>query len=132
MKVLIADDSTVVRERLSIMLSECKGVDVISQARDGAEAIDSISTLHPDVVVLDIRMPRKSGIDVLKEISRLSHAGDDGKAEYKPKIIVLTSYPYPQYRQKCMELGADFFFDKSQDFEKVPEVLKDVHRNAED
>ena len=117
MKIFIADDSAVVRERLIEMLSELPEIEIIGQAQDGLEATNLIKKLNPDVVILDIRMPRENGIDVLQNIKRDKQA---------PIVIMLTNYPYPQYRKKCMEAGADFFFEKSTEFEKVMEVVKKV------
>jgi len=120
MKVLIVDDSALVRERLKAMLSEITELEDISQARDSLEAISSFQKLNPEVVILDIRMPGGSGIDVLQEIK---------KSNQPPVVIVLTNYPYPQYRRKCMDAGADFFFDKSTEFDKVTEVLNQLSQN---
>jgi DNA-binding NarL/FixJ family response regulator len=120
MKVFIADDSEVVCERLTIMLSELPGIEITGQAKDVGESIESIRRLHPDVVILDIRMPGGSGIDVLEDIKKTSAA---------PVVIVLTNYPYPQYRKKCMALGAEYFFDKATEFEKVTEVLETLIQN---
>jgi DNA-binding NarL/FixJ family response regulator len=117
MKVFIADDSLVLRERLEEMLSELPGVEIMGYAQDVPGALTSIKTLQPDVVILDIRMPGGSGVDVLQDIKR---------DRQTPVIIVLTNYPYPQYRKKCMDLGADFFFDKSTEFEKVTAVFKEL------
>ena len=114
MKVFIADDSVQIRERLIEMLSELPEIEIIGVAGDAPEAIRDIWKLNPDMVILDIRMPGGSGIEVLKEIKEKSH----------PVVVMLTNYPYPQYRKKCMDLGADYFFDKSTEFEKVTEVLK--------
>ena len=117
MKVLIADDSIVLRERLEEMLSELPGVEIMGHAQNVPETLTSIKELNPDVVILDIRMPGGSGIDVLQDIKKDKQA---------PLIIILTNYPYPQYRKKCMDLGADFFFDKSTEFEKVTAVFKQL------
>jgi DNA-binding NarL/FixJ family response regulator len=117
MKVFIADDSTVLRERLVEMLSDIPGIEIMGYAQDVPEALTSIKKLNPDVVILDIRMPGGSGIDVVQDIKRDKRA---------PTIIVLTNYPYPQYRKKCLGLGADYFFDKSTEFEKVTEVFKEL------
>jgi len=115
MKVFIADDSTVLRDRLIEMLSELPGLEIIGHAQAVPEACASIKNLNPDVVILDIRMPGGSGIDVLQDIK---------KDKQSPLVIILTNYPYPQYRKKCLELGADYFFDKSTEFEKVTELFK--------
>jgi DNA-binding NarL/FixJ family response regulator len=99
------------------MLSELPGVEITGYAQDVPEALTSIKALKPDVVILDIRMPGGSGVDVLQDIKQ---------EEKTPMVIVLTNYPYPQYRKKCMELGADFFFDKSAEFEKVTAIFKQL------
>jgi len=120
MKVLIVDDSAIVRERLKAMLSEITELENVSQARDSLEAISSFQKLNPEVVILDIRMPGGSGIDVLQEIK---------KSNQPPVVIVLTNYSYSQYRRKCLDAGADFFFDKSTEFDKVTEVLNQLSQN---
>ena len=115
MKVLVADDSDIVRERLIQMLSGIEGLGVILEATNGLEARDMIVAEKPDIAVLDLRMPGRSGLDVLQDIKTSNPA---------TKVVILTNYPYPQYRSRCMEAGADFFFDKSNEFEKVPEVMR--------
>jgi DNA-binding NarL/FixJ family response regulator len=119
-KVFIVDDSAFIRERLRIMLLELKDIEVIGQANNPQEAIKAIPKLKPDVVILDIRMPGGNGIDVLKNIK---------KDRDSPLVIMFTNYPYPQYRKKCKDAGADFFFDKSTEFEKVTDVLKKLIKN---
>jgi DNA-binding NarL/FixJ family response regulator len=115
MKVLIVDDSKVVCEGLQRMLSNVNGVEIVGQVHNGKDAIRSISELNPDVVILDIRMPGPSGIDVLKDI----------KAKKLPsRVIILTNYAYPQYRKKCEELGADYFIDKVTELENIPKLIE--------
>ena len=114
MRVYVVDDSPLVRERLVALLSEVDGIDVVGSAASSEEGIAGITAHEPDVAILDIRMPAGSGISVLEEIRR---------REKPPTIIMLTNYPYPQYRRKCMDAGADYFFDKSSEFSKVTDVL---------
>jgi len=115
LKLFIADDSPVVVERLIAMLSEIPEIKIVGQAQKPLEAINSIQRLKPDAVILDIRLREGSGIDVLQSIKK------DNPALL---VIILTNYPYPQYRKKCMDAGADFFFDKSTEFEKITKVFK--------
>jgi DNA-binding NarL/FixJ family response regulator len=122
MKVLIADDSGAVRERIKMLLSEVAAIEMIGEAENAQQAIEHIRRQVPDVVILDIRMPGGNGIDVLREIE---------KKDRLPVVIMLTNYPYPQYRRKCMDAGADFFFDKSKEFEKVVEVLNGYSMRTE-
>ncbi len=116
MRVLIADDSSLLRERMVAVLSEIDGLEVVGQAKNGGEAIEGAGALLPDVLLLDIRMPGTNGIEVLKHLKRLRNTDPGFK---HPKIIVFTNYPYPQYRERCLELGADYFFDKSNDFKEM-------------
>ena len=120
-KVVIADDSLIVRERLTTMLVELAGVEVVGQAEDVATAINAIERLQPDVVILDIRMPGGSGIDVLRQIKR------DGTG---PMVIILTNYPYPGYRQRCLQAGADFFLDKSAEFDQIPALVDRLKQSS--
>jgi len=120
MKVFIADDSPVLRERLNSMLSELPGIKVIGQTGNVLEAIQSIQALHPDAVILDICMSGGSGIDVLENIKTSSGP---------PVVIMLTNYSDPQYRKKCMALGAEYFFDKSAEFKKARKVCEQLARS---
>ena len=118
MRIVLVDDSDIVRERLRAILN---GVEIVGEARDSLEAIDSIQELKPDVVILDIRLPNGSGIDVLQHIK---------ESNPSTKVIMLTNYPYPQYRRKCLEAGADFFLDKSTEFDRLSEVLSQLNRDV--
>jgi len=121
MKVLIADDSEVFVQRLRQALGEISGVEIVGRARTGAEALRALHGLRPEVMILDIRMPDGTGIDVLKRMK---------KEEPGPITIVLTNFALPQYRRRCLQLGARFFFDKSADFAEVREVLRGlVHKS---
>jgi DNA-binding NarL/FixJ family response regulator len=115
MRVFIADDSEILRVRLIDMLSEIEGIEIVGQAQESLDAIRRIEELNPHIVILDIRMPRTNGIEVLEAIK---------KDDESPKVIIFTNYPYPQYREKCMNLGADYFFDKSAEFEKLVDTVK--------
>ena len=114
MKVFIADDSALVRERLAALLSEIKAIELIGQAGDVSGTLEGIRQLEPDVVILDIRIPGGTGFHVLEAVKQLKVA---------PMIIVLTAFPYPQYRKRCREAGAAFFFDKATEFDRVVQVL---------
>ena len=117
LKVLIADDSELLRERLTRLLSAIEGVEVAGEAPDGATALQMVQVVKPDVLILDLRMPRGSGVEVLQQIRQ---------AGGKMKVIILTSFPYPQYRERCLAAGADFFFDKSEELELVSATLRQL------
>jgi DNA-binding NarL/FixJ family response regulator len=115
MKVLIADDSALMRERLETMLSEIEGVSIIGKSMNVIDTLSRVELDHPDVVILDIKMIGGNGIDVLKSI-REHHIDST--------VIMFTHYPYPQYKRACMEAGADYFFHKATEFEQMLETVK--------
>jgi DNA-binding NarL/FixJ family response regulator len=114
MRVFLVDDALVIRQRLTKMLATLKGVQVIGEAEEADDAIQAIRRLRPDVVILDLQLLKGTGFDVLKAIKQDNPA---------PVVILLTNFPYPRFRQKCLEAGANFFFDKSTEFQKIPNVL---------
>lgn len=114
LNVFIADDSAIVCSRLLTLLADVETANVIGFAQTAAEAYDKIRSLRPDVVVLDIRMPGGSGIDALQQIKR----------DFPRTLIMMfTNYPYAQYSELCRAAGADYFFDKSSEFHRIPEEL---------
>ena len=121
MKILIADDSEAYVQRLVRALVEISGVEIVGRARTGTEALQALRDLRPEVVILDIRMPDGTGIDVLEGMR---------KEKLATITIVLTNFAFPQYRRKCLQLGARFFFDKSAEFAEVREVLSGLIQNA--
>ncbi len=115
LKILIADDSEQVRKSLSRLLSILTGVEIIGEAVDGRQAIDKTRKLKPDILILDMKMPNGSGLDVLHEIA---------PDKENLKVIMLTNYANEQFRNESLKAGADYFFDKSTEFEKVFDVIK--------
>jgi DNA-binding NarL/FixJ family response regulator len=119
MMIFIADDSDLMRERLTAMLTEIEGAKVIGQAGNAADAIEGIRSLTPDLVILDIQMPGGSGIDVLRTIKQCARP---------PVVMMFTNHAHVQYRKKCEECGADFFLDKSREFESLASICEGLVR----
>ena len=117
MKVLLADDSKLVRERLAVQLCELEKVELVGETDYIPELLELIQRLKPDVVVLDIHMPGGNGIQALAAIK---------KEPGSPVVIMLAMLPYPQYRKRCLEAGAEFFFDKATEFDLVMQALKQL------
>jgi DNA-binding NarL/FixJ family response regulator len=121
MHVFLVDDSPEIRERLCEMFYAVKGVEIVGEADRANDAINSIIATKPEAVVLDIQLVgHETGIDVLERIKQEKPA---------PKVIILTNYPYPQYRKRCIQAGADFFFDKSIELDKVTAVLGELAKH---
>jgi len=117
MRVLIADDSIPVRERLVGIISEVDDVNVVGQAENTIETMVLTKELNPDLIVLDIRMPGGTGMDIIDKIKK-----------FNPKIIIiiLTNYHFPEYKQKCLKEGADYFFSKSGEYERTIEIIEEL------
>jgi two-component system response regulator DevR len=112
--VLVVEDSELVREKLVSAIGEIPGVRVV-KAGNVRQARQAVVEDRPDLVLLDIRLPDGSGIDVLKEIRNERRTA---------VVVILTNYATEQYREKCMTVGASFFFDKSTESEKAIEVIR--------
>lgn len=121
MRIVIADDSRVVVERLTALLNEIPGVELVGQASNAREALRCIRQMNPDIAILDLQMPGGSGLDILRTI-RPERPG--------LSVLICTNYPYPQYRDECLAAGANYFLDKSAEFEKIPAILRSLVRSV--
>jgi DNA-binding NarL/FixJ family response regulator len=120
--IYIADDSTEVRKRLVALISILQGVVFVGQTGDARVAIEDIQRLKPEVAILDIRLVNGNGIEVLEIVKLLKAA---------PLVIMLTAFPSEQYRRRCISAGADYFFDKTSEFEQILDVLEEkLHKKT--
>ena len=117
MKVFVVEDSAAVRERLVEMIRELEDVEVVGEAANYNMAVAGIMNARPDVAILDIKLADDagSGIDVLNQVR---------KAIPALRAIVLSNYVSPQHLKASSDAGAEFFLDKSSDFERIPEILE--------
>ncbi len=114
MKVFLVEDSPAVCEGLRGMMAGIPGVDVVAEADNEDDAVQGIGLLRPDTVILDLTLAKGSGIGVLRRIRSQALA---------VRVIVLTNYNQPQYRNKCLDLGADYFLDKTKDISELEALL---------
>jgi DNA-binding NarL/FixJ family response regulator len=119
LKVFLVEDSTEVRDRLKEMLKENKSIDLIGESGNAEQALTALQHLKPDVVILDIHMPKGEGKLVLQDIK----ANDS-----RTIVIIFTAFAYPQYRQAYLNSGADYFFDKTKDVQEMGDVLAELAR----
>lgn len=117
LKIYVVENSEALRERFDRVFSGLRGVRVVGHSGRALEAIDGIRESKPDVVTLDILLDQGTGFDVLEQVKTPAQP---------PTVIVLTNYPYPQYRAKYLSAGADYFFDKSTEFDSALSVLKSL------
>lgn len=107
MRVLVVDDSLVIRDRLVSMLAAVPHVGVVGVFGSAEAAVDAVARLAPDLVILDVRLPGRSGIQALPEIRSLAPDAE---------VFVFTNFPFERYRSRCLDAGASHFLDKSKDF----------------
>ncbi len=112
--ILLVEDSLLIIERIIGMLGELDNVKLIVHAANYRESIRMMNEVSADVVLLDLNLPDKSGIELLQVIKT---------TQPKMKVIVLTNHATEGYREICTSMGADYFFDKSNDFDKIPDVI---------
>jgi DNA-binding NarL/FixJ family response regulator len=112
--ILIVDDSNLVMERMIDLLEEMEQIKFVVHAGSYSEALEMLGVLTPDLVLLDISLPDKSGLELLRLLRK----------EYKDiAVIMLTNTADDYYRDTCKKLGAVQFLDKSGDYRLMPELL---------
>ena len=115
MRILVVDDSASVRARLvALLVREVPGASVY-QARDGDEALDLARVERVHVVILDLHLPGKSGLEVLSAMKAIPSP---------PRVLVLTGDPSEHLRRACLANGAAGFLDKSTEFARLPEIVR--------
>lgn len=115
MRAFIVDDSAIVRMRLAEMLVSDAQMTVVGQAGTVAAALQAIPEVHPEFVLLDIQLPDGSGLSVLSAVKRLAPT---------PVVVMFTNYTDEYYRRRCEVAGADFFLDKSKQFDEIPGLVR--------
>jgi two-component system, NarL family, response regulator LiaR len=118
-RILIADDHPIVREGLRGVLSFKPGFEVVGEAEDGVEAVLQATALMPDVVIMDLEMPRKNGYDALVEILQ---------AVPSTRVLILTSFSKDQKINACLEAGAMGCLLKDSSPQELFRAIRDVHR----
>ena len=118
-RVVVADDEALVRAGLRAILETSGGVDVVAEAANGEEAVAVTRAEHPDVVLLDVQMPRMDGLDAARQIL----ADPDG-----PRVIMLTTFDLDEYVYAAMRAGASGFLVKDTPREQLVTAVRTVAR----
>lgn len=114
--IYIVDDSSLVRERLIESFADIPNARVVGEAASLEEAFTGVSQARPRVLIVDVQLRKGSGLLLLKQM-RAARA-------FRPEmVIIVTNHPTEAYRQAGVEVGADHFFDKASEFDRVREVL---------
>jgi len=118
-RIVIADDHPVVRQGLATVLGQEEGLEVVGQAANGLEAVDQARKLQPDIILMDLQMPKMDGVEAIQEIKM--ETSDIG-------IIILTTYDTDDYIFRGIEAGARGYLLKDSPPEEVVKAIHTVHK----
>jgi DNA-binding NarL/FixJ family response regulator len=118
-RVLLVDDQALVRAGFRMILDAEPHIDVVGEASDGREAVDQVRSLHPDVVLMDIRMPELDGLEATRRV--MAAPGDD-----TPKVLMLTTFDLDEYVYEALRAGASGFLLKDTPPEQLVSAIEVV------
>ncbi len=116
--LLIADDDAVTRSGLRVLLAAQPGIAVVGEAADGVEAVEQARRLRPDVVLMDVRMPRRNGIEATRHLL--------ADAAAPPKVVVITTFENDDYVTAALSAGASGFVLKRRPVPQIAEAVRVV------
>lgn len=116
-RILIADDHALVRSGIRLLVESLEGVEVVAEAGDGLEALELITSHHPDILLLDITLPGLNGLALLDRIRNLPDM---------PRVIVLSMHSGPEYVARALNAGAAGYLLKDSAFDELAEALDAV------
>jgi len=118
--VLVVDDQALIRQAVSDILSHATGITVVGEAVNGVEAVDAATRLHPDVIVMDIRMPRLDGIGATEAICA-------DPALIATRVLILTTFEEDEYIVAALRAGASGFIGKGSEPEEIVQAVHAVN-----
>jgi DNA-binding NarL/FixJ family response regulator len=120
-RVLIADDQGMVREGLSVLLNAQPDIEVAGTAADGVDAVRMAAELRPDVVLMDVRMPVRNGLEATRMI-----VGQAAEGVQVPKVLILTTFDLDEYVYEALRAGASGFLLKDASGRQLAEAVRVV------
>ena len=117
-KVMIVDDHSLIREGLKRLLELEKDIDVTGQASNGREAVEMALSLRPDVILMDINMPVKNGLEAIKELRAVN---------CRSRIVMITIHGHQEYLLEAIRMGAAGYVMKDAEVERILEAIRSVH-----
>ncbi len=118
-RVLIVDDHTIVRKGIRALLAEIEGLEVVGEAADGQEAVAQAEALHPDVILMDLAMPKLDGIEATRQIKA---------SQPESRILVMTSFAADDKVFPAIKAGALGYLLKESDPEDLVQAIRQIHR----
>ncbi|SKA02781.1 Response regulator receiver domain-containing protein [Sediminibacterium ginsengisoli] len=122
-KILLIDDSEFILQRLELLLGELEQVSEIRSAMSAEAGIPLLQVYKPDIIILDINLPGKNGLQMLKNDIR-------SLKNIHPLVIIFTNNTVSGYKAECLQYGADYFLDKARDFHVIPSIIEKTSREA--
>lgn len=118
-RVMLADDHSMIREGLKQLLEFDGSIEVVAQAGDGEECLDKLRQFVPEVLLLDINMPKKNGIEVLQEIREKTYGSD-------LKVLILTVHNEVEYLLKAVDIGVDGYILKDSGSAELKKAINSI------
>jgi len=117
LRVLLVEDSKVLTERLTEAIKQIADVELVGTADTEAAAVAAVKKDTVDVIILDLHLKQGTGFGVMRALAA---------TQLKPRIVVLTNYDLPEYKNAAIALGASHFLDKARDYGRLPEILHEI------
>jgi DNA-binding NarL/FixJ family response regulator len=117
LRVLLVEDSKVLTERLIEAIRQISEVELVGTAETEAAALAAVKREPVDVIILDLHLKQGTGFGVMRGLPT---------GPSKPRIVVLTNYDLPEYKNAAIALGATHFLDKARDYGRLPDVLHEI------
>src|SRR5512136_1166670 len=118
-RVLIVDDHTIVRKGIRALLAEIEGIEVVGEADNGQEAVTQAETLHPDVILMDLAMPKMDGIEAIRQIKI---------SQPESRILVMTSFATDDKVFPAIKAGALGYLLKESAPEELVQAIRQIYR----
>src|SRR5437016_328174 len=122
LKIYIVEDSELIKQRMSRLISTVEEAEIVGSAANIDEALELIKKLKPEVVILDISVEKVKGLKMIYDIKQIQPT---------PQVLMFTNYDFQGYKNKSYEYGADHYLDKSQEFEKLIDILEQIKKDHE-
>lgn len=119
LRVMVIEDSEIIRQRLTEMIRQIQSIALVGCATNGVQGLAMFRMLKPDAVLLDLQMEGLHGMDLIPIFKRELP---------QCRVVVLTAFGDKSTRERAMQLGADFFYDKASEFDVALQTLKDLGR----
>jgi len=115
--ILIVDDSSIIIKRVTGIIKDLNNAGTILHAANYTKAVQLINEFAPRIILLDIHLPGKSGVEILRHVK---------EKQLPITVIMLTNQSEEYYKTLCKEIGADYFVDKSSGFEEIPGIIHSI------